>query len=112
MAKENVVPDPIPVRSDTKVTDDDLYCASYLNYAEESFSDTTKDLIHYLESEYLSTGLGGSVTTFIAKDSTVADVTEGILNADIPGITKFTLDKHIILTQPSANDVMISVIMY
>lgn len=110
MAKEIIPPNPIPIGEDI-VIDEDLYCASFMNYSDKSYSDTSKELIEYLESEYENSDLGGSTRSFIAYDTSVDIVSNSILNENIKGITKNTINKYIILSQ-SDNDVMIFAILY
>lgn len=110
MAKEILPPDPIPVGEELTI-DEELYCASFVNYSEKSYTDTCQKLLTYLESEYDNVGFGGTTRSFIAHDSTVLEVQEAILNENINGITKKTIDKYLILSQ-SDNDVMIFTILY
>lgn len=110
MPKEIIPPDPIPVGEET-VIDEDLYCASFMSYADNSYSDTSKELLIYLESSYDNSDLGGSTRSFIAHNSNIVEVTDSILNENIRGITKHTLDKYVMMTQ-SDNDVIIFAILY
>ena len=111
MAKEIIPPTPVPVKSTDSATIEDLYCASYLNYSEESFSDTSKELIKYLEEEYSNEGLGGTTRSFIAKNASINDIYNSILNANINGIDKSNIDKHVIMNE-SDNDVIIFAMLY
>lgn len=110
MAKEIIPPDPIPIGEET-IINDDSYCASFMNYSDKSYSDQSKELLNYLESEYDNSGLGDSTRSFIAHDTTVPDILESILDKNISGIDKFTIDKYVMLSQYD-NDVMIFVILY
>ena len=109
MAKEVVTPDPIPVRSGENISES--YCATYLDYSEDSFSDISKELIKYLQDKYDNFGLGGSTQSFMAYDTVEDQVKDDIINAGIFGITNRNLYRYAILMQ-NGNDVMISVIMY
>ena len=109
MAKEVVTPDPIPVRSGENINDS--YCATYLDYSEDSFSDVSKELINYLQDKYDNSGLGGSTQTFMAYNTTEDQVRSEIVSAGIGNIRNSTLYRYVILIQ-CGNDVMISVIMY
>lgn len=111
MPKEIAAPSPIPVKTEENCIDDELYCATYMNYSEESFSETSKNLVQYLETEYFNTGLGGSTRNFIAKDANLDDVYFAILNANIEGINERSISDHIMLTQVDT-DVMIFVMLY
>ena len=110
MAKDTIPATPIPVGDDI-VIDEDLYCASFMNYSDESYSDTSKGLLRYLESEYDNTDLGGTTRSFVAHNSTVEYVLESILNEKISGINKNTIDKYLMISQ-SDNDVIIFAILY
>ena len=110
MPKEIIPPDPIPVGEET-VIDEDLYCASFMSYADKSYSDTSKELLEYLESSYDNSDLGGSTRSFIAHDTDIAEVMNLILNENIKGIAKHTIDKYVMMTQ-SDNDVIIFAILY
>jgi hypothetical protein len=112
MAKEIIPPTPVPVKNDN-TTINDLYCASFINYSDESFSDTSKELINYLEGRYSSehSGLGGTTRTFIAENLTMDEVSNDILSANINGIRKDNFDKHIMMNQ-NDDDVMIFVMLY
>lgn len=109
MAKEVVTPDPIPVRSGENISDS--YCATYLDYSEDSFSNVSKELISYLQDKYDNSGLGGSTQSFMACNTTEDQVRSEILSAGIHNISSSTLYRYAILIQ-CGNDVMISVIMY
>ena len=110
MAKEILPPDPIPVGEEHSI-DEELYCASFVNYSEKSYTDTCQKLLTYLESEYDNVGFGGTTRSFIARNSTVADVQADILNENINGINNKTVDKYVILSQ-SDDDVIIFTILY
>ena len=109
MAKEVVTPDPIPVRSGETIKDS--YCATYLDYSEDSFSDVSKELINYLQDKYNNYGLSGNNQSFMAYDTTEDQVRNEILNAGISGITSRNIHGYVIVMQ-HGKDVMISVIMY
>lgn len=110
MVKESSSPNPIPVRNNLD-TVDDLYCAAYLNYSEESFSDVSKNLLNALKEEYDNTGLGGSTRSFMANNASVSKVHKDIIDMNINGINDATIDKHVLLMQ-SGDSVMISVNLY
>ena len=55
MAKEILPPDPVPVSSKKESINDNLYCASFLGHSIYSLSNTSKELLDYLESKYEST---------------------------------------------------------
>lgn len=110
MAKEIIPPDPIPVGEETTIGDT-LYCASFMNYSEKSYSDSCTQLLSYLESEYENTNLGGTTRSFIAHNALVSDVMDAILNQNISGINKSTIDKYVTLSQYD-NDVMIFANLY
>ena len=111
MAKEIIPPDPIPIKSNSAQDIEDTYCASFLNYSEEAYSKTSRELIDCLEEKYTSVGFGGTTRSFIAENSKVNDIYEDILNANISGITKNTFDKHVLMNQ-SGDDVMIFAMLY
>ena len=110
MAKEILPPDPIPIGEENNINED-LYCASFMNYSNKSYSDTCRRLLEYLETEYDNTGLGGTTRSFIAHDTTISNVIDSILHENIDGINKRTIDKYVILSQDD-NDVMIFTILY
>ena len=112
MAKEIAPPNPVPVISDT-ASIDDSYHASILSYSEESFTDTSKDIISYLGNKYSCENgwVGGTTRTFIAENMTVSQVYDDILCGNINGINENNFDNHIILNQID-NNVMIFVTMY
>jgi hypothetical protein len=110
MAKEIIPPDPIPVgENDNSI--EDLYCASFMNYSEDSYSNTTRELLNYLETQYSSVGLGGSTRSFIVHNSTYENVLRSILSENIQGINKITIDRYAIIMQ-SGDDVLITAILY
>ena len=98
MAKEVIPPNPVPVKVKENNVED-LFCASYLNYSKDSYSETSKELIEYLESKYDGIGFGGTTRTFFAENEKLEDVYNSIIDANISGICKDTFDKHIILKQ-------------
>ena len=110
MAKEVIPSNPFPVKMNDS-TIEDLYCASFLNYSEDSFSETSKELINYLENKYESKGLGGTTRAFIAKDVDTDDVYNEILNANIKGLGKDSFDKHVVMNK-SDNDVILFTMLY
>ena len=110
MIKETFPPDPIPV-GEENIINEDLYCASFMNYSDKSYTDTCQQLLDYLTSEYNNTGLGGTTRSFIAYNSNITDVMNAIINENIDGINNKTIDKYLILSQ-SGNDVMIFTILY
>ena len=110
MAKEIIPPDPIPVGEETTISEN-LYCASFMDYSKNSYSDSCKHLLNYLEMEYENTNLGGTTRSFNACNTSVSDVMDGILNEDIKGINKNTIDKFVSLSQYD-NDVIIFVNLY
>ncbi len=99
MAKEIFPPDPVPVLSIDSSIDDDLFCASFLEYSKKSFSKTSTELFEYLDSNYESTYLGGSSVIFIIENKNVKDVENEILNLNISGITKKTINMHVMLSE-------------
>ena len=109
MARDTIVPVPIPVRPGENVNES--YCATYLDYSEESFTNTSKELVSYLRTEYDSTGLGGTTESFMAHGTTVSEIETSIVNAGIYGLTQRNLNRHVILMQ-TGEDVLISVILY
>lgn len=111
MAKEVIPNNPIPVGLVDESISDDNYCASFLNYADNSFSKITKELLKYLENAYDNIGYGGNTRSFIAKDTNISEVKSMIINANIYGINKLSIDNHLILNQ-NDSDVMIFVNLY
>ena len=111
MAKEVLPPTPVPVIGDCIFNTDELYCASVLNYSDTSFSETSKQLLAYLENEYSGANFRSNTATLIAENSTAEEVANAIVNAGISGITKSNLYKHIGFVQ-SDSDVVIIVTMY
>ena len=110
MVKEILPPDPIPI-GEENIINEDLYCASFMNYSDKSYADPCKQLLDYLNSEYDNSGLGGTTRSFIAHNSKVTDVIDAIINENINGINRKTIDKYLILSQVD-NDVMIFTILY
>ena len=108
MAKEVIPPDPIPVGENDNFNTEN-YCASFMDYSDESYSDTSKNLLQYLESEYFNSGLGGSTRSFIAYDTTRLDVWNK-LSSEFSG-TISDLDKRVFLSE-SGDDVLITTMLY
>ena len=110
MAKELIPPDPIPVGEATAINES-MYCASFMNYSKTSYSNTSRRLLEYLESEFESSDLGGTTRAFVACYTTVKDVRDNILSEQIVGINDDTIDKYITLSQYDA-DVIIFANLY
>lgn len=110
MAKEIIPPDPIPVRENPECNDEN-YCATFMNYADDSYSDISKSLLEYLESEYDSNDLGGSTRSFIARNMTKDSVWERITDEFSDNISALNLAKHLILNE-SGDDVIIFIMLY
>ena len=111
MAKENIPNTPIPVGDMEGIITDDKYCASRLDYSDNSFSNITKELVDFLENEYDNIGYGGNTRSFIAKDSNVNEIRSLIIDQNISGITSKTIGNHVILNQLDS-DVIIFVNIY
>ena len=111
MAREIAPPSPVPVIGECNFNKDELYCASVVNYSDDSFSETSRQLLEYLEASYSGANLHSSTATLIAKDTTINEVMQHILSAGIRGITRSSLYKHVGLVQ-SDSDVVIIVTMY
>ena len=108
MAKEIIPPDPIPVGENEKCLNEN-YCATFMDYSDESYSETSKKLLQYLESEYDSDNLGGSTRTFIARNMTKDQVINGLSSEFNNGF--MNIYQHVCLTQ-NDDDVIIVAILY
>ena len=108
MAKEVIPPDPIPIileKDDNDSNDIPLY-----NKNTEGYSDSSRDLLSYLESEYDNIGTGDT-RTFIAHETTKEKVYNEIINKYIKNINKDSFNKHIMLAE-NGPDVLIFTVLY
>lgn len=97
MAKEIIPPTPVPVGKEDNLADNSLYCAAFMSYDNDGYSDITKSLVEYLDSVYESDYLGGTTKTYVTYEKSYDDIINDILDQNIPGINKNTIGKYVIV---------------
>ena len=112
MAKEIVNPDPIPISNIDNINNTNFGYATFIDYNLESSCESSKELITYLENEYISTNYGNTLRSFLAENKSMTDVIEDIAT-NVSLIKRRDIEKHVMLFEDSINKnntiVMVSV---
>ena len=120
MAKEVILPDRIPVGNEVNCNNE--YCASFVDYSKESHDKTSSELEIHLDKVYGDAESHSTSKIYIAYDTTIEDVKDDILSANIAGLDDDNLSDYILLMDYDSkidtsinvgeNDVIIYLIFY